>query len=268
MVFPIGVWGVVDSVELVRRLCLAVDVQGYGGLDDRAQSRVQEELLELLDAAASGAGIDRHLWIRQAQGDGELSLIPSEESQPRILDEFVGELAMRVYRRNSQRSNRQRLRLRVALDYGPVQVAANGFSGRCVVVVSRLVNARPAKQALACAPDAGLAMILSSRVYTDLVLSGHTCLDPEMFRRVAVREKEYAEDAWLWVPGTDVHQLSIHDEHPHRPDADAAPSSPPSAAGASLPPPAPLSTGAASSVANVFHGQVNARGATFGVRNG
>ena len=200
---------VTHSSGLTRHLCLSVDLQGYGTLDDSGQSWVQAKLVALLDAAARGAGLDREMWIRQAQGDAELSLIPVDQPEERVLDEFVGELAMWVYRGNIGRPTTERLRIRVALDYGPAQVAANGFSGQCVVAVSRLVNSRPIRQVLEVAPDAGVALIVSGRVYTDLVLGGRTSLLPGAFRKVAVREKEFAEDAWLWVAGTDIHRLPI-----------------------------------------------------------
>jgi class 3 adenylate cyclase len=252
--------------ELPRRLCLCVDVQGYGTLDDRGQSRVQVELLDLLDAAARGAGLDRDVWIRQAQGDGELSLIPVGQPEGRVLDEFVGELAVQVYRRNSRQADGPRLRLRVALDFGPVQNAVNGFSGRCVVVVSRLVGSRPIRLALSSAPDAGVALIVSSRVYADLVLGGHTGLPSTAFRKVPVREKEYAEDAWLWVPGFDVHQLPLCDDPADSSGTDTVTHS---TASSSAPPHGPDPRASApQSVANVFHGRVNARKATFGIRNG
>lgn len=195
--------------SFARYLCLSVDVQGYSRGNDRAQCAVQDELLSLLAAAAHSAGLARETWIRQGSGDGELALIPAGESEAAVVEGFVGELAGLLYSRNCDRSSADRLRLRLAVDHGLVRSAANGFAGRQVIVVSRLVNAAPAKQALVAAPDASLAVVLSQRVYADLVVGGHTRLDPGLFRRVWVQDKEFVGHVWLRVPGTDVHRLAL-----------------------------------------------------------
>jgi hypothetical protein len=124
-----------------------------------------------------------------------------------VVDDFVEHLATSLFRRNCDRVPEDRLRLRLALDYGPVQVGPNGFVGRPVVTVSRLVGAKPVRRALATSGAASLAVILSQRVYADLVSGGHTRLPAKVFTRTQVREKELAEEAWLRVPGTDPHVL-------------------------------------------------------------
>jgi hypothetical protein len=194
--------------RFARYLCMSIDVEGYGRTNDRGQSAVQEDLLGLLGAAAEAASLDRETWTRQGKGDEELALIPATEPESRVVDDFVRELATALYRRNCDRPQAERLRLRLALDHGLVQSAANGFAGRPVVAVSRLVNSQPVRRALAVS-DANLAVILSRRVYTDVVLGGHTRLSPTAFRQVPVSEKELAEEAWLRVPGLDVHQLPL-----------------------------------------------------------
>jgi hypothetical protein len=273
------------SGGVVRSLCLSVDIQGYGARNDHRQAQVQVELIYLLDGAARAADLNRDLWIKQAQGDGELSLIPADQPETRVLDGFVRELATLLYRRNCEPPDGERLRLRLALDYGPVQIAVDGVSGRGVVAVSRLVTSQPVRQALAAAPDASLAAIVSQRVYVDLVLGGHTSVQPAAFGKVAVHEKEFVEDAWLWVPGTNVHQLSIP-SMTGQPGVYAGTSSSPdggaaapttSTVGAPQPGPDPSRSPAVPgdvrprpepAVVNVLHGPVDAREATFGIRNG
>jgi len=194
------------------------------------QSAVQDELLSLLATAARAAGLARESWVRQGSGDGELAIIPPGESEPAVVDGFVGELAGLLYRRNRDRAPADRLLLRLAVDHGLAGPTSNGFSGRPVLAVSRLVNAAVVKQALVAAADASLAVIVSQQVYTDLIISGHTSLEPSLFRRVRVREKELDEHAWLRVPGVDVHRLVLTpdpaapDGGP--PDADLSPRAP------------------------------------------
>jgi hypothetical protein len=197
--------------SFARFVALSIDAQGYGKAHDQDQLSIQDELLDILAAAAAAAGLDRRTWHRQGQGDGELALITAGEpdTETRVVDGFVRELAVVLFRRNCDRAAEGRFRLRLAVDHGLVRPASNGFAGRPVVVVSRLVGCRPLRQAMAAAPDANLAVILSRQVYTDLVLGGHTTLRPADFRRVSVSEKELTDQAWLRVPGVDVNRLRI-----------------------------------------------------------
>lgn len=197
--------------SFARYLCLSVDAQGYGRVPDRGQAVIQDALLEVLAAAAAAAGVDRGRWHRQGKGDEELALVPAggPEADARVVDGFVGELAAALLRRNCAVPAGRALRLRLAVDGGLAARASNGFAGRPVVTVSRLVGCAPLRQALAAAPDAGLAVVLSRQVYSELVLGGHTRARPEDFRRVAVRDKELDDDAWLRVPGVDVHRLRL-----------------------------------------------------------
>ncbi|WP_426502431.1 ATP-binding protein [Dactylosporangium sp. McL0621] len=184
-----------------RYLCLAVDVQGYGARDDIAQGEIQRVLVQLLDTAAVRADVDRRRWQRQTGGDEELALIPAGEAPQRVVGEFCFELAALLHRQSLQAGRGGRLRLRMAIDEGPVRQGANGFVGRAVVGASRLVNSSAARQALADEPDAALVVVLSHVVHRDWVASGRSALDRDQFRRIRVREKEVDEDAWLWVPG-------------------------------------------------------------------
>lgn len=188
-------------VHPVRRyLCLSIDVQGYGRNDDIRQAEIQRDLIDLLDRAGERAGLDRCRWIRQPKGDEELALIPADEPLGRVVGDFCLELAAALWRYNRVRDRTARMRLRLALDDGPVDLSLNGFVGRAVVGVSRLVNARPLRRALDRTDQAELAVILSDGVYRDWVHSGRSSVRPEWYHRTTVVEKEYVADAWLWLP--------------------------------------------------------------------
>jgi hypothetical protein len=232
-----------------RYLCLSTDAQGYGQRSDRDQSALQEDLVRLLDEAAETAGLRRSGWLRQPSGDGELALLPPDEAEAPVLDGFVRAAGALLFWRNQDRRPGDRLRLRLAADHGPVDMAANGFAGRPVVAVSRLVNSRVLKLALATA-HADLVVIVSDRIYTDLVLGGRTSVTPAEFRMVPVREKEFAENAWLRVPGVDVHGLDLGIDEQSVAD-------PPAARDRS-----------GQIVVNRITGRVDASGAVIGIRNG
>jgi GNAT superfamily N-acetyltransferase len=221
-----------DLVE--RYLCLSVDVRGYGSQDDVRQAEIQRDLVDLLDEAASRGGCRRSRWIRQAKGDEELALIPSDVPWQLIVGGFCLELEAAL-RRRARNPDAWPIRLRMGMDDGPVQPAANGFAGRAVVGASRLVNCQPVRQALALAAGTDLAVILSSGVYRDWVLTGRSRVPADRFRRVTVTEKEFVDDAWLWLPGGDANQLDLVEGQPPRRAVASGPAKPRNQPGGNLP---------------------------------
>ncbi|WP_173082629.1 hypothetical protein [Phytohabitans rumicis] len=186
-----------------------MDVQGYGRHDDIRQAIVQRDLIDLLDRAGERAGLDRRRWIRQPIGDEELALIPADEPLARVVGDFCLELSAALWRYNRVCEPAARLRLRLAFDDGPVDLSRNGFAGQAVIGVSRLVSAPPLRQALDLAGEADLAVIFADGVHRDWVRSGRSSVRPGWCRRVVAVEKEYAADAWLWLPSADVHSLAL-----------------------------------------------------------
>ena len=187
--------------RFARRLCIAVDAEGYGGRDDVEQYNVQADLPDVLDEAAVAAGLDRSAWARQAQGDGELALVPPDQPEPRLIDDFIRELAAVLQLRNHNRAPAGRLRLRVAIAFGVAYEAPSGFAGGGVVATARLLASGSLHQALAEADDSDLAVALSPDVY-QTVLHRHTSLASDQFTRVQVVEKEFVGDAWIRIlPG-------------------------------------------------------------------
>jgi len=241
-----------------RRLLISVDARGYGASDDRRQSAIQKALLDLLDEAAARATLARRTWLRQAAGDGELSVLPETEPEPCVVDDLVRELSAALTLHNEDFHADARLRLRIAIHHGVAIRAANGFSGQGVVVVSRLVDSRPLRTALQIS-GADLAVILSRRVFLDTVVQRHTSLRAADFRKVRIQNKEYNEDAWIRVPGADIHALELPEGDGQAP-ADVA--SDPEAVRAAPPDPGgPM-------VFTQIHGPVIANDPTFGIRNG
>lgn len=183
-----------------RRLCLAADVEQYSRLDTRTQSAVQSELVRVLDEAAELTGLDRAAWTRQPQGDMEFAVLPEATPEEVVLSSFVHHLAVRLRDRNA-RPAAQRVRLRMAVDIGVVADAALGHAGPAPVAVARYVNAPQLKAVLATLSAADLAVIVSDRLYQDVVRSGWRDLDPAQYARAHVRVKEFGGYGWIRVPG-------------------------------------------------------------------
>jgi hypothetical protein len=214
-----------EGDDFERRLLLSVDAKGYGASTDRWQAMIQQGLLKVLDEAAERAGLNRAGWLKQGAGDGELSILPTTEPEPRVADDFVRNLKTALHRHNRDLTGTKRLRLRLAVHYGIAIEGPNGHRGAGPVVVSRLCDCPQLKAALATS-GADLAVIVSRQVFTETIVEEHTSLEPGTFRKVRVQMKEYDDDAWIWVPDHDVHKLDL----PDGPASPADTSGPPSGA--------------------------------------
>lgn len=205
-----------------RRLCLAADMDQYSRLDTQTQSAAQANLVRLLDEAATHIGLDRTAWARQPQGDQEFAVLPETTPEAAVLGPFVRHLATCLGALNA-RPAAPRVRLRLAVDTGVAANAALGHAGPAPVAVARYVNAPQLKGVLAALTSADLAVIVSDRLYQDVVRSGHPGLDPAQYVRAHVRVKEFVGYGWIRVPGhgPDDVRPSVEDAHEPQPSPDA-----------------------------------------------
>ncbi len=242
---------------------ISVDAMGYGRSDDQRQSSIQTGLINVLDQAAASAGLERDSWERQGVGDGEFSVLLPHTAEGRLVGDFPRYLTAHLNRLNGDVPWENRLRLRLAIHYGTAIANVNGHSGQGPVEVARLCDSPPLRAALK-ESRADLAVMLSDRIFTDVVRHGHALsVAPEDFREVEVNVKEFRERAWLWIPrGRNVHSLELDltpDEAPAPEKAEGEGSS-----SAKRNEPAPERS---SSVHNEFHERVDATGANFGFRS-
>ncbi|MFG3282245.1 hypothetical protein [Streptomyces sp. NPDC048111] len=183
-----------------RRLCLAADVEKYSRLDTRTQSVTQAHLVRLLDEAARLTGLDRAAWARQPQGDMEFAVLPADTPEATVLGPFVHHLSACLSTLNA-RPETPRIRLRLAIDVGVATDATLGHAGPAPVAVARYVNAPQLKAVLAAYTSADLAVIVSDRLYQDVVRLGNPGLDPAQYVRAHVQVKEFGGYGWIRVPG-------------------------------------------------------------------
>ncbi|MEU8822316.1 hypothetical protein [Streptomyces sp. NPDC048636] len=217
-----------QSQEIItRHLCMAADVEQYSRLDTPSQEIFQNDLVRVLEEAAVLSGLDRTTWSRQPQGDQEFAVLPLDTPEPEVLGGFVRNLAIRLGERNANLAEHQRMRLRLAIDYGVARTAALGHSGPAPVAVARYLNADQLKRVLIAIDSTDLAVIVSDRLYQDVVrLRGEgQGLDPARYVRVHVQQKEFGGYGWIHVPehGRDELGPLVADPEPEVPTALAAP---------------------------------------------
>ncbi|MFD5033124.1 hypothetical protein ACFWM0_22295 [Streptomyces sp. NPDC058405] len=191
------------SQEIItRHLCMAADVEKYSRLDTPSQEAIQADLVRVLEEAAVLSGLDRTTWECQPQGDQEFAVLPLDTPEPEVLGGFVRNLATRLGERNANCAEKERMRLRLAIDFGVARTAALGYSGPAPVSVARYLNADQLKRVLKAIDSTDLAVIVSDRLYQDVVrLRGEgEGLDPDRYVRVHVQQKEFSGYGWIHVP--------------------------------------------------------------------
>jgi hypothetical protein len=237
-----------------RKLCVAVDATSYSMRNDVDQREVQRAIVATCSAAARAAGLRRESWSLQTNGDGELAVLPLGEREDAVVDRYVRELVAELDRYNSRLREESRLRLRMSIHFGRLSQADLGHAGPAPVVVMRLLDSPVLRDAMVQVPSSNLGLLVSTPVFEDTIASSATTLRPEDFRRVRVVQKEFAEYAWLWMPGREVRNLRLGSptDQPDKTDGSARPGSP----------------AASHVVHNEFADQVYAAGGVFGMRFG
>ncbi|GAA1728729.1 hypothetical protein [Nonomuraea bangladeshensis] len=197
--------------DFSRRLIMAVDAEGYGRGDDLRHDSIQSGLAQVMDRGARETGLRRDTWTRQEAGDGEVIVLPDGEPELRVIDDLIRRVRKALHDYNRERRDDARLRIRVAIGHGVVKRGAMGFVGQVVVTTCRLLDAKAARAALKANPRADLVLILTDRLYEDVVRQLHTSYRPESFTRLEVPTKERTEIAWMWIPSEDLDQKGTLD---------------------------------------------------------
>ncbi|GII66101.1 hypothetical protein Skr01_61860 [Sphaerisporangium krabiense] len=193
------------------RLMITSDIEDYGGRSDGDQVELQQRLTRVLDLAAGAAGLAWLEWKQQPQGDGYFTVLPPGTDAATVLGPFMTALARNVEAANR---GRDRMRLRLSVHGGPIHVhGAAGSPGGHAVQSGRLVGAAPLRAAMGARPEAGLGVIISDRVYEDFVGQGYGGPSREEFRHVHVTAKSQEYQAYVHLPGHNVHRLSELDEY-------------------------------------------------------
>jgi hypothetical protein len=195
-------------VEQFRAL-LVVDAEGFSTHPDAKLPDLHMEIRNVLAKAchASGCGLGE-AWenarFMESTGDGVLTALPYELSAA-LIDPFPRRLQDALHdAAPGLRARDLRLRLRVALHVGPVDDERPDAPGiaTATVDVNRLLDSDPLRAALKHSdPQATFAaFMLSEDIFRYGVLGGRTSMRESQFTEVAVKVKQYARPAYLYVP--------------------------------------------------------------------
>ncbi|MFF0518667.1 hypothetical protein ACFYTC_08215 [Actinomadura nitritigenes] len=182
---------------------LVCDIAGFSSAerDDPVRVRVRRSMYEGLDRSlADGAGVRLDDCYHEDRGDGVMVVLPAEVGAERLLTTVVDRLRAEVRHHNRAASEAAQMRLRVAVNVGEARADERGVVGTELTHTFRLLDAAPLKEAVAAAETA-IAVIVSRRVYDDVVRHGRGLVDPDDYYRVEVEVKETEGEAWIMVPG-------------------------------------------------------------------
>jgi CRP-like cAMP-binding protein len=190
-----------SSVES-RRLLLAgenctvllTDVVAFGGShrNDRDRRIVRSGTLAIMRTSLGA------LWdecIPEDRGDGHLIVVPPTVATARIIERLHRELPAELRMHNHTYGEPARIRLRVAINVGPVTGDASGMEGDAINRTARLIEA-PALKATMASTGANLGIIASTFVY-DTAIKNEELASVGEYKMVRVRVKEYNDFAWL-----------------------------------------------------------------------
>ncbi|OLT37380.1 hypothetical protein BJF79_29545 [Actinomadura sp. CNU-125] len=159
---------------------------------------MREAMYRQVGVSLNAAGFGLADCYREDRGDGVMVLVPPEIGTEPLLTTVVENLKAELRRYNKAASDLARIRLRVAVHTGEARHDGNGVVGTAVNHAFRILDAQAFKDALN-ESEASLAVIVSERVYDDVVQHGPGLIDPDDYRPVGVVVKETVGTAWVRV---------------------------------------------------------------------
>ncbi len=180
---------------------IVIDIEQFGRRKNPDQRWLRRQMYDVLEAAATQAGIPWSDCHRADRGDGVIILTPASVAKEDITEGFVRQLdtELGTYARRSGES--VAMRMRVALHAGDVVRDNQGWVGAELNTACRLVDLPALRDALAQAPSARLALVVSDMWFKTVVWHDPGAVDHRDYTRVPVTTKELDDWAWIHVPG-------------------------------------------------------------------
>jgi hypothetical protein len=183
---------------------LAFDIVAFGDRrrDDDVQLYVRSRLYRILETAFAEVGLPRWRCHREDRGDGVLLVVPPPVSAELLVTPLADRVRAGLRRHNKLSSDAAQIRLRMALHAGHVHFDPYGVAGQTLVHAFRLLEAPAFKTAFAAMP-CELGLVVSDRVYEDVIRHGPDLIDPASYDAISVSVKETEARAWVhFPPGT------------------------------------------------------------------
>ena len=176
------------------------DVVGFAAdiRDDLDRLEIRQATADMTVNALSPFWAGCHCEDR---GDGLLIVVPPDTPTAGVLERLTTVLPAELTRHNDSHRPALQVRLRVAVNVGPVVEDAIGLSGEAIIRAARMLDAPSFKQAVAD-QDCAVGIIASAFVYDTAIRHGGEALGPAHYTEVLVSLKEACLPAWIRLVGT------------------------------------------------------------------
>lgn len=179
------------------RMGFMLDIVGYSRRDARAQERLQRRLVGLVRLVLDDLRVEPSDLDYQGTGDGLLVILPERVDVHRVLPALLASTTRLLAEDNAM--FRDRIRVRLSTDIGPVRTAELGFEGAMVTNMARLLESRPLRDWVDEHPERDLSVALSDSLHRFVVAEGTPELPAEQFTQVHVQVNEATSTGWLWI---------------------------------------------------------------------
>lgn len=183
----------------LHRTIVVVDVAGFSERTAEQQLVVRNGVYSALERSWEKIGVPWRNCPHEDRGDGVFILVPSDIPKALFVEKLPRALAGELRTHNSERTQEERIRLRLALHAGEVHFDGQGVTGAAVILTFRINEAPELKEALSSSPS-DLGVVVSSWFY-DEVVRHSAASEPAAYRKIRVGIKETDTTAWIRVPG-------------------------------------------------------------------
>jgi hypothetical protein len=180
------------------------DIVGYSQLNARLQKISQNDLLELLNAGLTHAGVRPDQVVPQDQGDARLLWFPGGTDAGRVLAMMPRYVDDVLIGRNQDMAPHARMRVRLSFTMGVAGPGATGLTGNAPVSVVRLGNSVAFRRLMNAAPDAHCGVIMDSYLHGEYVRQAfRPDINPDDYTQVRIfdRDKGFEASAWIMLFG-------------------------------------------------------------------
>jgi hypothetical protein len=190
-----------ESPPGIRRVCIAIGVDGPTTSGPRP-SDIGTRVSGVVIDACVASGLHRTLLTLQHDHETQIALLPTGIDEPKVIAALTAELGTRLRRLNRRPPDGARLRLTMAIHEGIVVLTDDGYRGYAIAKACQFVSSAAARQALALHSTADLLVLLSERIFDDLIRLDVPGLLPACCQRLEIDGPDGKADdlGWLYIP--------------------------------------------------------------------
>ncbi|WP_239381988.1 hypothetical protein [Frankia sp. CIT1] len=188
-----------NDQDLLPYSVLAADIANSSAHITADQRQLREDFRFILTDCLARLSIELAAPGLRDDGDGALGLVPASVPREKLVADLPREFAMGLARRNADRLDSHRLRVRLALHHGQAQPSGNGWVSSAINATAGILNADEGRLLLRHVPTANLVLLLSQAMYDDTVHDQRRDLHPADFAPMRIGPGQKGAGTALWV---------------------------------------------------------------------